>query len=169
MLSGAEGRFMTLSRRWRGVGNFPRARKPTWCRSRLRRAQRGPLIRTSHRSLWHEPPTSPPSWHGRFRGAGQRSCPRLWPHSDAQVPKPSPRSPNIAGRAARPRRVVALGTYITLRNGMLLRGRDSARSCVSMWEAAETFYNIEVTPCLEARCHGTHSAKIFSGTLHIGR
>jgi hypothetical protein len=37
--------------------------------------------------------------------------------------------------------------FITLKKGTLLRGRNSAQGCVSMGEAAETFYNIEVTPC----------------------
>ncbi len=38
-------------------------------------------------------------------------------------------------------------TFITFKKGTFLGGRDSAQSCISMGEAAETFYNIEVTPC----------------------
>ncbi len=38
-------------------------------------------------------------------------------------------------------------TFITLKKDMLIGGRDSAQSCVTMGEAVETFYNIEVTTC----------------------
>ncbi len=40
----------------------------------------------------------------RLHGEGQRSSPGSWPHPDARVPGPSPRSPARAGRTARPRR-----------------------------------------------------------------
>ncbi len=57
----------------------------------------------------------------------------------------SPLQPKI-----RLRKLVLMGpklTFITLKKGTLLGSRDSAQSCISMGEAAETFYNIEVTPC----------------------
>ncbi len=63
------------------------------------------LIRTSHGSRWRESPSSLPHRRARSIGVVRHSFPSSWPHGDARVRGPSPRSPESADRAARPRRI----------------------------------------------------------------